>query len=86
MRAKDRQTISESYYRTGQAAKQLGVSSYQVRRLCEAGEMAAETSAGQQWKIPGVEVARLRREGVPQVPVRVEEDEDEQLENPPELE
>ena len=48
--------------------------------------MAAETSAGQQWKIPGVEVARLRREGVPQVPVRVEEDEDEQLENPPELE
>jgi len=53
--------MAESYYRTGQAAKQLGVSSYHVRRLCEAGEIAAELSEGQQWKIPASEIARRRR-------------------------
>ena len=66
--------MAESYYRTGQAAKQLGVSSYHVRRLCEAGEMAAELSAGQQWKIPVTEIERLKQEGVPPVPVRVDEE------------
>ena len=72
----------ESYYRTGQAAKQLGVSSYQVRRLCEAGEIAAEISAGQQWKIPLSEIARLKHEGVPPVPVEVEAEGDSEPEWP----
>jgi excisionase family DNA binding protein len=66
--------VAEAYYRTGQAAKQLGVSSYHVRRLCEAGEIAAEISAGQQWKIPVAEIARLKRDGVPPVPVTVDEE------------
>ena len=72
--------MAESYYRTGQAAKQLGVSSYHVRRLCEAGEIAAEISAGQQWKIPLHEVARLKKEGVPPVPAMAAEEDDRELE------
>jgi excisionase family DNA binding protein len=72
--SKERQIMKESYYRTGQAAKLLGVSSYHVRRLCEAGEIESEISAGQQWKIPLAEVARLKREGVPPVPVEVEDE------------
>jgi excisionase family DNA binding protein len=64
--------MAESYYRTGQAAKQLGVSSYHIRRLCEAGEIAAEITNGQQWKIPAAEIARLKKEGVPPVPQELE--------------
>jgi excisionase family DNA binding protein len=65
--------MPESYYRTGQAAKQLGVSSYLLRRLCEEGEITAEITDGQQWRIPGFEIARLRREGIPDVPVESDE-------------
>src|ERR1035437_5852776 len=61
--------MSESYFRSGQVAKQLGVSSYHVRRLCEVGEINADLTAGQQWRIPASEIARLRREGIPDVPV-----------------
>lgn len=68
--------MPESYYRTGQAAKQLGVSSYHIRRLCEAGEIAAEITNGQQWKIPAAEIARLKKEGVPPVPQELEPDEE----------
>ena len=76
--------MKESYYRTGQAAKLLGGSSYHVRRLCEAGEIESEISAGQQWKIPLAEVARLKREGVPPVPVEVEDEPIEHDEEPEE--
>lgn len=61
--------MPDSFYRSGQAAKQLGVSSYHIRRLCEVGEITAELTAGQQWRIPASEIARLRREGVPDIPV-----------------
>jgi hypothetical protein len=44
------------------------VSSYHVRRLCEAGEIAAELSDGQQWRLSAAEIARLKKEGVPPVP------------------
>jgi excisionase family DNA binding protein len=64
--------MPESYYRTGQAAKQLGISSYHVRRLCEAGEVEAELTTGGQWKINVSEISRLKREGVPPVPVELE--------------
>jgi excisionase family DNA binding protein len=63
--------MAENGYRTGQAAKQLGVSSYHVRRLCEAGEIAAEITDGGQWKIPLPEVRRLQKEGVPPIPQRI---------------
>ncbi len=68
--------MPESFYRSGQAAKQLGVSSYHIRRLCEVGEITAEITAGQQWRIPASEIARLRREGIPDVPVESEDGED----------
>jgi len=68
--------MPESYYRTGQAAKQPGVSSYHIRRLCEAGEIAAEITNGQQWKIPAGEIARLKKEVVPPVPQDLEPDEE----------
>jgi len=41
----------EVLYRVGQAAKDLGVSSYRIRRLCETGLISAEFS-GHQWEIP----------------------------------
>ena len=68
--------MPESFYRSGQAAKQLGVSSYQIRRLCEVGEITAEITAGQQWRIPASEIARLLKEGIPDVPVESEDGED----------
>ena len=68
--------MPDSFYRSGQAAKQLGVSSYHIRRLCEVGEITAEITAGQQWRIPASEIARLRREGIPDVPVESEDGED----------
>src|ERR1039458_7133477 len=68
--------MPESFYRSGQVAKQLGVSSYHIRRLCEVGAITAEITAGQQWRIPGSEIARLRKEGIPDVPVESEDGED----------
>ncbi|MGA2186752.1 MAG: helix-turn-helix domain-containing protein [Bryobacteraceae bacterium] len=68
--------MPESYFRTGQAAKQLGVSSYRIRRLCEAGEITAEITDGQQYKIPASEIVRLQREGLPEVPVELDDNPD----------
>ena len=68
--------MPESFYRSGQVAKQLGVSSYHIRRLCEVGAITAEITAGQQWRIPGSEISRLRKEGIPDVPVESEDGED----------
>jgi excisionase family DNA binding protein len=71
----------EAYYRTGQVAKLLKVSSYHVRRLCETGLIEAEFS-GQQWKVPAREVERLRKQGVPPLP-QLSEDEGEEVPQPP---
>ena len=54
-------------YRTGQAAKVLGLSSYQVRRLAESGLIGAEYT-GSQWRIPAGEVDRLLKDGIPEIP------------------
>ena len=56
--------MPDSYYRTGQAAAALGISSYAIRRLCAAGLVEAEFS-GKQWRIAVSEIERLKREGVP---------------------
>jgi hypothetical protein len=61
-------------YRVGQAGKDLGVSSYRIRRLCETGRIDAEFS-GQQWQIPVAEIERLKRDGVPPTPKIVDSDE-----------
>ena len=59
-------------YRSGQAAKILGVSAHALRRLAEAGLVDAEYT-GSQWRFPAEEIQRLRREGLPPLPA-MEED------------
>ncbi len=66
--------MRSGYYRSGQAAKVWDISSHLVRRLCEAGLIKAERTDGGQWKIPHSEVQRIRREGVPEIPSSVAED------------
>jgi excisionase family DNA binding protein len=56
--------MPETYYRTGAAAKTLGLSSYQIRRLAESGLIDAEFT-GNQWRIPASEIDRLLKEGIP---------------------
>ena len=41
--------MPETYYRTGQAAAALGISSYAIHRLCAAGLVEAEFT-GKQWR------------------------------------
>lgn len=62
------------YYRVGQAATELNVSTHHVRQLCDAGLIRAEWTAGQQWRIPTAEVARMNREGVPPIPHQLPEE------------
>lgn len=62
-------------YRVGQAGKDLGLSSYRIRRLCETGLIDADFS-GKQWQIPAAEIERLKRYGVPSAPKIVDDSED----------
>jgi hypothetical protein len=51
--AKRRPVMNANFYRSGQAAKQLGISSYRVRQLCEAGLISgAECTEGGQCVVP----------------------------------
>ncbi len=59
-------------YRSGQAAKLLGVSAHVLRRLAEAGMVEAGFT-GSQWRFSVEEIQRLRREGLPPLPA-MEED------------
>ncbi len=68
----------DGFYRIGQASKQVGVSSYHLRRLCEAGAIDAELTSGNQWRVPIAEIARLKREGVPPIPQKLSQEEDRQ--------
>jgi len=52
-----------SYLRTGQAASALGISPHHVRKLCEAGQMEAEETAGGQFRIPIAEIERIQESG-----------------------
>src|SRR5215471_8808896 len=60
--------MPETYFRSGQAAKFLQISSRDMRRLCELGMIEAEFSDGRQWRIPTSEVEKLQRLGVPPIP------------------
>src|SRR5215471_719121 len=60
--------MPETYFRSGQAAKLLQISSRDLRRLCELGMIEAEFSDGRQWRIPTREVERLQRQGLPPIP------------------
>jgi hypothetical protein len=57
------------------AAKELGVSPYRIRRLCETGLIAnAECSEGGQWLIPSSEIAKMSQNGVPPTPKSIDPD------------
>lgn len=68
--------MSNVYFRTGPAAKQLETSPYHVRRLCEAGLIEAELTPRGQWRIPATELERLKRKGIPPVPQMLPEEEE----------
>ena len=59
-------------YRSGQAAKILGVSAHALRRLAEAGLVDADFT-GSQWRFSVEEIQRLQREGLPPLPA-IEQD------------
>jgi hypothetical protein len=64
---------STAVYRTGQAAKQLGISTHAMRRLMETGIVEAELTNSGQWKIPVSEVERLQNDGLPPIPQALQE-------------
>lgn len=64
--------MTEGYWRTTQAAGELGISPRHMRKLCEAGMVEAERTDGGQWRIPMQEIERLKKSGVPPVPLTAE--------------
>jgi excisionase family DNA binding protein len=60
--------MEQLFYSTGQVARQLGITLAAVRLLCENAVIAAQTTAGGQWRVPASEVERLKREGLPPIP------------------
>lgn len=61
--------MREIFYRSGQAARQLAVSAHIIRRLCEKGLIKAEHDPGGQWRLPASEIDRLKKEGIPPLPL-----------------
>jgi hypothetical protein len=59
--------MAERTYSTGQAGLTLGISSYKVRALCEAGAIDAELTDTGRWKIGAHEIARLQKAGIPAI-------------------
>src|SRR5262249_32904440 len=64
--------MKENFFRTGQAAKRLGISSYRLRQLCEAGVIDAELTDGGQWLVPASAVDKLSSDGVPPTPKTID--------------
>jgi hypothetical protein len=75
--------MTDAYFRTGVAAKQLGISSYQLRQLLEAGLVRGEWTAGEEWRIPASELTRLKKDGIPAVPQGLPEEEHSEAEEEP---
>jgi hypothetical protein len=71
----------QGFCRTGQAAKELGLSGHQVRRLCETGLVEAKLGPGGHWRIPVSEVVRLQKDGFPLIPSAVGDPEREECES-----
>lgn len=60
--------MQEPAYRITAAARDLDISLHHMRRLCEAGLVEAERTEGGHWRIPMVELEKLKRQGVPPIP------------------
>lgn len=63
--------MNRNSYRTGAAAKLLGITPYELRRLPEAGLVNAEVTPTGQARDAEAEVQRLLKEGVPPLPAPV---------------
>lgn len=68
--------MSELFYRIGQVAERLGTSKHSLRRLWRAGLLQGTTTETGRMMIPGSEVTRLEQDGVPPLPLEMEDDED----------
>jgi hypothetical protein len=66
----------QNFYRCGQAGKEVGISSYKIRRLAETGLIPDAEFNGAQWHIPVSAIERLKREGVPALPKVVDVDDE----------
>lgn len=64
--------MTEVYWRTTQAAAELGISPHHLRKICDAHLIEAERTEAGQWRIPVQEVNRLKKDGVPPIPVSAE--------------
>jgi hypothetical protein len=64
----------QNFYRVGQVGKELGLSSYKIRRLAESGLIPDAEFSGVQWHIPVAAVERMKREGVPALPKIIDTD------------
>jgi len=64
---------TDGWYRTGAVAKLLGVSQYRIRELARAGLIESELRRNYRY-IPGREVERLKREGLPPMPASADID------------
>lgn len=74
-----------NWYRTGTVAKQLGTSAHKVRELARAGLIESQLRNGYRY-IPGGEVERLKKEGLPPMPANLEPDSsdaDQRADGPP---
>jgi len=56
------------FFSTGQVARQLGTTLANVRALCDARAIKAETTPGGHLRVAAAEVARLKRDGLPPLP------------------
>lgn len=74
--------MPETTYKTAEAAAQLSISQYHMRRLITVGLVDADQTEGGHWRIPHREVERLKKEGVPPIPARVEKTTARSHENP----
>ena len=56
------------FFSTGQVARQLGTTLANVRALCDAHAIKAETTPGGHLRVAAAEVERLKRDGLPPLP------------------
>ena len=61
-------TMEPLFFSTGQVARQLGTTLANVRALCDAHAIKAETTPGGHLRVAAAEVARLKRDGLPPLP------------------
>jgi len=60
--------MDDLYFRSGEAARELGVTQGKIRALCASGAIRSKCSPGGHYYVPKDEVERLKQEGLPAAP------------------